>query len=507
MTDTFDGIDLNADASDAATAAAAAASEIAADAAAPLASAPKVGRVRPSRSERRAAGAALRATVPFDAHAELAADEGDRDPIGLIEAQGRTRLPELLALRHGRMASSSFAFYRGAAAIMAGDLRAVPDTGIISQLCGDAHLSNVGMFASPERALLIDLNDFDETAPGPFEWDVKRMAASFEIAGRARGFSPEDRARLVTQLVVAYAEAIDEASRTPVLEMATARLDADAMLARVKGALRPEIAARMTRAIAKTRQRDSADAVARLAERADGTYRFRTNAPTLVPLRSLSELTGLDEHTAVSRVEGMLAGYQSSLTEAHARILDRFQVVDIALKVVGVGSVGTRAWVVLLTGNGKRDVLVLQAKEAQRSVLEDPTQPSAFAHQGQRVVHGQRRLQAFGDVLLGYTHVVGFDGNERDFYVRQFRDWKGSAEPERMERSTMRLYAEFCGIVLARAHARGGDAALIAGYVGDGREFAEALLRFSSAYADRTERDHAALLAAIESGRLAAVAP
>ncbi|UOE43242.1 DUF2252 domain-containing protein [Agromyces larvae] len=467
----------------------------------------RLGAHRPTRSERRAAGAAVRDRLPHEAHAESSGDERGRDPVAVIEAQGRTRLPDLLALRHGRMAASPFAFYRGAAAIMADDLRAVPDTGIETQLCGDAHLSNVGLFASPERSLLIDLNDFDETAVGPFEWDVKRMAASFELAGRARGFAPEQRARIISRLLTSYAEAIDVASRTPVLEMATARLDADAMIARVRGELRPEVAERVVKGIAKTRQRDSADAVARLADQVGGTYRFRTNAPTLVPLRDLAEHTGIDQATGIDRVEAMLHGYRSSLTEAHARILDRFRVVDVALKVVGVGSVGTRAWVVLLTGNGKRDVLVLQAKEAQRSVLEPPDRPSAYAHQGERVVHGQRRLQAFGDVLLGHTHVVGIDGKERDFYVRQFRDWKGSAEPERMERSTMKLYAEYCGIVLARAHARGGDAATISGYLGDGRAFARALVQFAAAYADRTERDHTALLDAIAGGRLPAVAP
>ncbi|WP_395245106.1 DUF2252 domain-containing protein [Agromyces sp. MMS24-K17] len=459
----------------------------------------------PPRAERRAAGVAARAKHPIAAHAQLA--PADRDPVAIIEEQGTTRVAQLLALRHGRMAASPFAFYRGAAAIMATDLREVPDSGIVTQLCGDAHLSNVGMFASPERALLMDLNDFDETAPGPFEWDVKRMAASFEIAGRARGFTPEQRARIVSQLVLSYAIAMDEASRTPVLELATARLDVDALLARVTGELRPEAADRVAKAIAKTRRRNSADAVDRLAERVGADYRFRTDPPILVPLRELAAHQGIDEPRAEARVEALFDSYRDSLTPANQHILNRFRIVDVAMKVVGVGSVGTRAWVVLLIGNGKRDVLVLQAKEAQRSVLEDPNRPSAFRHQGERVVHGQRRMQAFGDVLLGWTSGEGVDGQQRDFYVRQFRDWKGSAEPEKQERQTMRMYAEYCGIVLARAHARGGDAAVISGYLGDGREFAGSLLEFSTQYADRTERDHAALLEAISSGRVDAVAP
>lgn len=457
----------------------------------------------PPRAERRAAGVAARTRHPLEAHAELA--PADRDPVAIIEAQGTTRVPQLLALRHGRMAASPFAFYRGAAAIMAGDLRISPDSGIITQLCGDAHLSNVGMFASPERALLMDLNDFDETAPGPFEWDLKRMAASFEIAGRARDFTPEQRTRIVSQLVTSYAAAMEEASRTPVLELATARLDVDALLERVSGELRPEAADRVAKAIAKTRRRNSAEAVDRLAERVGGTFRFRTDAPILVPLRDLAEQRGIEEPNAQARVEDMLAEYRTSLTQAHQHLLDRFRVVDVAMKVVGVGSVGTRAWIVLLVGNGKRDVLVLQAKEAQRSVLEDPTLPSAFAHQGERVVHGQRRMQAFGDVLLGWTRSEsGLDGQRRDFYVRQFRDWKGSAEPDKMERQTMRIYAEYCGIVLARAHARGGDAAMMSGYLGDGREMAASLVSFSRQYADRTEVDHRRLVEAIASGRVEA---
>lgn len=457
------------------------------------------------RKARRDLGREARTRLPLEAHAALA--PSDRDPVAVLERQATSRVPGLLALRHGRMAASSFAFYRGAAALMADDLRDVPDSGIVTQLCGDAHLSNVGVFASPERSLVMDLNDFDETAPGPFEWDVKRMAASFEIAARARGFDDDTRARIVMRMVRAYGAAMREASRTPVIELFTARLDLEDVLAGLSNELAAEASERAHRIIAKSRRRDSRQAANSLAGRVDGTWRFRSDPPLLTPLREVAEQGGVGFDEAEARLFAILEAYRSSLSPERRRVLERFRVVDAAMKVVGVGSVGTRAWVVLFQGNGKNDLLVLQAKEAQRSVLEPPGEPSAFDHQGERVVRGQRVMQALGDVLLGWTSGEGLDGEQRDFYVRQFRDWKGSAEPELMEPSTMRLYAEYCGIVLARAHARGGDPAIISGYVGDAKDFAGAVLDFSRAYADRTEADHAALLAAIADGRLEASAP
>ena len=455
------------------------------------------------RKGREELGRSLRSALPLGEHAALA--PADRDPVVVLEQQEVSRVPGLIALRHGRMAGSSFAFYRGAAALMADDLREVPDSGIITQLCGDAHLSNVGFYASPERALIVDLNDFDETATGPFEWDVKRMAASFEIAARARGFDDATRATIVKRVVRAYAAATAAAVRTPAVELYTARLDVDAVLADISDELPEEVSERTRATVTKTYRRDSRQAAEKLAQPdEDGTLRFRSDPPLLTPLSELVELGGLTMEAAEARLHEVLQGYRASLTPERRRLLDRYRMVDAAMKVVGVGSVGTRAWVVLLQGDTKRDVLVLQAKEAQRSVLEPPEALSAYAHQGERVVQGQKVMQALSDILLGWTHGEGLDGHMRDFYVRQFRDWKGSVEPERMEPETMRFYAQYCGIVLARAHARGGDAATISGYVGNGKELAAAIREFSSAYADRTEADHTALLAAIAEGRLEA---
>lgn len=455
------------------------------------------------RKGRKQLGRSLRSELPLTEHAALA--PSDRDPIAVLEQQAVSRVPGLLSLRHGRMAASSFAFYRGAAAIMADDLRKLPDSGVMTQLCGDAHLSNVGFYASPERALVVDLNDFDETATGPFEWDVKRMAASFEIAARARGFDDPTRARIVTRVVRAYAATVRVAAQTPTLELFTARLDVDALLAEIAKEFPQSASERARQAVTKMYRRDSRQAVEKLAVRdADGSLTFRSEPPLLIPVREVVERGGLSMEAAEARLHSILEEYRASLAPERRRMLERYRMVDAAMKVVGVGSVGTRAWVALFQGDTKADVLVLQVKEAQRSVLERAGAPSAYAHQGERVVRGQRVMQALSDILLGWTKGEGLDGKTRDFYVRQFRDWKGSADPGSMEPEAMRFYAQYCGIVLARAHARGGDPATIAGYVGNGKEFAAALADFAAGYADRTEADHAALLAAIAEGRLEA---
>ncbi|MFB9640938.1 DUF2252 domain-containing protein [Agromyces lapidis] len=455
------------------------------------------------RKSREDLGRSARSSRPLEDHAALG--PGERDPIAILEHQALSRVAGLVGLRYARMATSPFAFYRGAAAIMAGDLRELPDSGVQTQLCGDAHLSNVGFYASPERALVIDLNDFDETAPGPFEWDVKRMAASFEIAARARGFDDRDRSAIVERVGRAYAAAMDTAVRTPALELFTARLDIDTVMADIGSELPEKASERVEESVTKTYRRDSRQAADKLAVRDDdGVLRFKSDPPLLTPLRELAEREGMSFETALARLHDVLEQYRATLPPERRRLLERYRMVDAAMKVVGVGSVGTRAWVVLLQGDAKRDVLVLQAKEAQRSVIEPPDGSSAYAHQGQRVVRGQRIMQSLGDILLGWTTGEGFDGRMRDLYLRQFRDWKGSAEPERMEPATMRMYAQYCGIVLARAHARGGDPATISGYLGGGKTFAHALVGFAAAYADRTEADHAALLSAIASGRLEA---
>ncbi|MWB97925.1 DUF2252 domain-containing protein [Agromyces seonyuensis] len=456
------------------------------------------------RRDRRADGRAVRDRLPL---ADLAVlPPVDRDPIATLEEQAKTRVPRLIALRHGRMAASPFAFYRGAAALMADDLRAGPDTGLVTWLCGDAHLSNVGAYASPERTLVLDLNDFDETSKGPFEWDVKRMAASFEIAGRTRGFDEATRRGIVADLARAYAEAARDASEIPTLELFTAHVDVQDVLSRIAGRLSPTATKRLRKSVAKARTRNSRQAAASLADRVDGLPRFRSEPPLLVSLDDVAAEFGVSTPDATRRMEDILAAYIATLPPERKRILERFRLVDAAMKVVGVGSVGTRAWLALLVGNGPKDVLVLQAKEAQRSVLDDASQPSVYPNEGERVVHGQRIMQALGDPLLGWTRAEGLDGVERDFYLRQFRDWKGGASTETMEAETMTVYAEYCGLVLARAHARGTDAARISGYLGRSKEFGEALAEFSVAYADRTELDHARLLQAIADGRLEAVA-
>jgi uncharacterized protein (DUF2252 family) len=457
--------------------------------------------VRP-RKVRRAVGRARRDEVPLADLADVA--PVDRDPVALLEAQATTRVPELISIRYGRMGASPFAFLRGAAALMAHDLRRTPASGLMTQLCGDAHLSNVGLYASPERSLVLDLNDFDETAPGPFEWDVKRMAASFEVAARARGFDDRTRRGIVERMLRAYAAAIDEAARMPTMALHSSHVDAVAVLDSMADRLPPKALERGRKLIAKTTGRDSRQAAMSLTEEVDGELRFRPAPPLVLPLRTLVEQRELDPEEAQRRLDTMLAGYEASLPAHRRRILARYRIVDVALKVVGVGSVGTRAWIVLMQGNGGDDLLVLQLKEAQRSVLEPAESPSAFDHQGRRVVEGAHLMQALSDVLLGWTGAEGVDGQQRDFYVRQFRDWKGSLAPERQEPDTMALYGEYCALVLARAHARGGDPAAIAGYVGGGRGFAAALSAFAAAYADRTDADHAALLAAVADGRIEA---
>ena len=453
-----------------------------------------------TRKARRAIGRAARDELPLDDLALLG--PGDRDAVAVLESQALTRVPELIAIRYERMGASPFAFLRGAAAVMARDLHERPSTGLVTQLCGDAHLANVGLYASPERSLVLDLNDFDESATGPFEWDVSRMAASFEVAARAREFEEVVRRRIVERMARAYAAAVDEASSMPTMALFASHLDARQVLESLSPRLPARAAKRGRKLIEKTVGRDSRSAAAALAEEVDGELRFRSDAPLVLPLRDLVERQEADPDVVRQRLSDILAGYQMSLPPHRRLILDRYRPVDVAFKVVGVGSVGTRAWIALLRGAGRNDLLVLQAKEAQRSVLEPEDVPSTYGHQGRRVVEGAHIMQSLSDVLLGWTTAEGLDGRKRDFYVRQFRDWKGSFAPERMEPETMLLYAEYCGLVLARAHARGGDPALIAGYVGGGRAFAAALASFAASYADRTEADHAALLDAVATGRV-----
>jgi uncharacterized protein (DUF2252 family) len=441
-----------------------------------------------TRAERAAAGRALRADAPLEAHAELVTD-ASRDPIGLLREQERSRVPELVPLRHERMLVSPFTFFRGAALPMAADLARTPTSGLRVQLCGDAHLANFGAFASPERRLVFDLNDFDETLPGPFEWDVKRLAASLVIAARDNGFSVGDQKRVVRSGVEAYRTTMRQFARSGVMEVWYAHIDIEDELERVKSELKPSRAKETAALLHKARTRDSLQALSKLTELVDGRRRFISQPPVLVPL---DELLAATEAGVVDReLAAIVERYSSSLDEDRRHLLRNFRLVDIARKVVGVGSVGTRAWVLLMDADGS-DPLLLQAKEAQTSVLAPYAGASLHDNQGQRVVAGQRLMQAASDIFLGWQRSTGLDGVERDFYLRQLRDWKMSFPIERMLPRGMALYARVCAWTLARAHARSGDRFAIAAYLGGSDRFEGAVAEFAQAYADLTERDHAA---------------
>jgi uncharacterized protein (DUF2252 family) len=413
-------------------------------------------------------------------------------------------VPELVPIRYGRMSASPFAFYRGAACVMASDLAGAPRTGIRVQLCGDAHLSNFGGFASAERELLFDLNDFDETLPGPWEWDIKRLAASVAVAGRENGFAAKRRTSIVRQAVGEYRRAIREFASMKTLDVWYARASVAELqeLLRAHGTGRQ--IKRLDRDVAKGRRKDSARAFEKLAVTGDGGARIRADPPLIVPIADLLSET---EAARLERAARKLVdSYRTSLSGDRRALLERYRYADLARKVVGVGSVGTRCWVILLLGRDASDPLFLQAKEAQRSVLEPFAGESQFPNQGQRVVEGQRLMQAAGDIFLGWlheSHSLG-DREPRDFYIRQLWDSKVSADIGAMRPADLTLYAQLCAWTLARAHARSGDASAIAGYLGSADTFDRAIAVFAEAYADQTERDHAALLDAIRGGRVKA---
>ncbi len=426
----------------------------------------------------------------------------DRDPLAILEAQERSRVPELVPIRHGRMAASPFAFFRGAAAVMAADLATTPDSGLRVQACGDAHLTNFGAFAGPDRRLLFDLNDFDETLPGPWEWDVKRLAASFAIAARERAFKRKQRATAVLASVASYREAMRAFAAQTNLEVWYARLDVEDELAKFEGGTDQAEVKRVRRNVAKARGKGHLRALDKLTHVVDGELRFRSEPPLLV---SVDEL--LPAAQAADLREGMkevAEYYRESLPPDRQHLFDGYRFRDIARKVVGVGSVGTRAWVLLFTGADDSDPLVLQAKEAEASVLEPYAGPSRYRNHGRRVVEGQRLMQAAGDIFLGWCPAVGIDGRQRDFYVRQLWDWKRSADVDSMSPEAFEIYARLCGWTLARAHARSGDRVAIAAYLGGGDSFDEAIGEFAEAYAEQSERDHADLVEAIDEGRLEA---
>jgi uncharacterized protein (DUF2252 family) len=456
----------------------------------------------PDRAERAAVGKAARADVPRSAHATWEPPAHRRSPVELLEQQATTRVPELVPLRYGRMLVSAFTFYRGAAYLMASDLAEGPKTGIETQLCGDAHLSNFGVYAAPDRTLVFDVNDFDETLPGPFEWDLKRLVTSFAVAGRDRGLDPAQRAVVNTAASASYREAMHGFAAMGTLDLWYSRVSVAEIMERVASVGSAKQVARARKNLAKAETKGSMRALGKLTETVEGELRIRSDAPVVVPIH---ELLPPEQHDALDEgVRGMVRSYRSTLSDDRRRLLERFRYVDAARKVVGVGSVGTRAWIMLLLGRDEQDPLFLQFKEAEASVLEPFLAPSEFDNHGRRVVEGQRLTQAATDVMLGWLRTTGPDGVERDYYVRQLWDQKGSALVELMNARALAEYARICGRTLARAHARAGDAVAIAAYLGRGEAFDRALAAFAEAYADQNERDYAEMRAAVDAGTIAA---
>jgi len=455
---------------------------------------------------RRANGArkATRAEVTRASHGDWEPAAHRPDPVELLEEQATSRVPELVPIRYGRMLVSPFTFYRGAAYLMASDLAAGPRTALHTQLCGDAHLSNFGGYAAPDRKLVFSLNDFDETLPGPFEWDVKRLVASFAVAGRDRGFDAKQREVINLEVGRSYRESIRTFSSTGNLALWYTRIDIDELMAEIRRQATKDMKAaekRLEANVAKGRTKDSMKAFGKLTSIIDGELRITGDPPLIVPIEDVAgdQVDRLHEF-----LHGVIRPYRRTLAGDRRKLLERYRYVHAARKVVGVGSVGTRAWICLLLGRDDDDPLFLQFKEAQQSVLEPFLGRSEFANSGQRVVEGQRLTQAASDIMLGCIKVEGLDGIKRDFYVRQLWDAKMSAAIEFMEPRGLGIYARVCGTELARAHARAGDGVAIAGYLGAGDTFDRAMARFAEAYADQNEKDYAALKTAVETGRVGA---
>jgi uncharacterized protein (DUF2252 family) len=491
----------------------------------------------PSLADRRAKGVDARSSTPPSSHAGWEPATDRPDPVGLLEEQNHTREPDLVPVRHGRMVISPFTFYRGAARIMSADLAGTPTAGLDVQLCGDAHLSNFGAFASPERRLLFDLNDFDETLPGPFEWDVKRMAASFTIAARNNGLTQPEGTSVTGASVRAYREAMTQFADMPTMDLWYAHVSEDdlrAAIAKVaptghgkkdgksrkdekaKGAKGSHNDGRDKRADAelaraakqgdktlrKAHTRDSLQALSKLGELVDGRYRIVSQPPVVVPARDLAAAYGMTPEEVETTVHQQFREYRATLQDDRRHLLERFEIIDMARKVVGVGSVGTRAFIVLLQGRDPQDPLFLQVKEATRSVLEDHLPKSRYRNPGERVVQGQRMMQAASDIYLGWTKGVQAD---RHYYWRQLRDMKASALVDTMSAAALELYAGLCGWTLARAHARSGDPVAIAAYLGADDAFDRSITDFSQRYADQNDLDYQALVTAIRTGRVPAV--
>ncbi|WP_428956468.1 DUF2252 domain-containing protein [Streptomyces sp. cg35] len=453
--------------------------------------------------ERASRGRAARTRVPRSSHAEFAPAADRPDPVDVIERQSASRLSDLVPIRYGRMIESPFRFYRGAAGLMAADLAATPASGLRAQLCGDAHMLNFRLLASPERHLMFDVNDFDETLPGPWEWDVKRLATSLVIAGRANGFRRSERARVVRSAARAYRRWMARFAGMRTIDVWYARIDADDLYRTMSGRLATPARRRVSRALGKARTRDHLQALEKLAHVVDGELRLTADPPLITPLDTL--LPDVERKDLEGRLRDLIERYGRSLPADRRALLAEYQVVDMARKVVGVGSVGTRCWIVLLLGRDDRDPLLLQAKEAQTSALAEFAGRSRHTNQGERVVAGQRLMQATSDMFLGWERVHGLDGAERDFYVRQLRDWKAIPQADLMTPDEMRLFGRLCGATLARAHARSGDRIAIAAYLGRSDVFDRAVADFAEAYADQNARDHEALAAAVRTGRVSAM--
>jgi uncharacterized protein (DUF2252 family) len=448
-------------------------------------------------------GRAARGVAPRSSHGEWSPAHDRADPVAVLAKQAATRVPELVPIRYGRMLVSPFTFYRGAAAVMAADLAATPDSGIVVQACGDAHIANFGGFATPDRRVVFSPNDFDETLPGPWEWDVKRMAASAEIAGRDVGLPAGSRRWIVEDCAREYREAMRGFAARSHLDVWYERLTASELVDRFGGRLRGKGRIEFAKPFAKARRKTSLRAVKKLTRRVEGELRFNHVPPLLVPIRELVGAVGAREQAEF--VARILDQYAESLDADSEYLFRTHRFVDMARKVVGVGSVGTRAWVFLLVGRDGQDPLVLQAKEAQPSVLEPYLGASEFANHGERVVRGQRISQAASDIFLGWQRSVGLDGKEHDFYVRQLWDWKASADLSALSEDGLHAYTRACGWSLARAHARSGDRLAIAAYLGAGAAFDRAIARFAAAYADQNELDHRRLADAVAAGEVAAV--
>jgi uncharacterized protein (DUF2252 family) len=455
-----------------------------------------------SRADRAARGKDARAVAPLDSHGEFRPGAG-RDPVELLLGQAVSRVPELVPVRHGRMLVSPFTYYRGAALPMASDLAGTPAAGLQVQVCGDAHLSNFGAFASPERNLVFDVNDFDETLPGPFEWDVKRLAASLTVAGRDNGFSAKACRKIALAAAEGYRTGMRGFAEQSFMDVWYAHLDIEPALSEIRSQLKAKRLKALEKLLAKAHTKDSTSALAKLTTEVDGQRQIISTPPTIVPIEEIFADAQAD--AIYEQVRAVLGKYRRTLQSDRRHLLGEFTLVHVARKVVGVGSVGTRAWIALLDAADGAEPLVLQAKEAQPSVLAEFAGRSQYKNEGERVVAGQHLMQAQSDIFLGWTRISGPDGIDRDFYVRQLRDWKFSVPIEVMVPAGMTVYARLCGWTLARAHARSGDRVALAAYLGGSRKFDHAIADFAERYADQNDLDYAEFLAAVKDGRAEAI--